>query len=117
MEMNAIVCELCGSNEITRREDGMYQCDHCGTKYTLEAARQLLNGDAVKIDRSAEVENLLKRAREFNIDGDYKRAYEYAERVLDIDADNEEAKEISDLNAYDVMLEEELKESTDEYWI
>lgn len=42
MAIMKIVCELCGSNEMTRREDGLFQCDCCGTKYTLEAARQMM---------------------------------------------------------------------------
>ncbi|ACV21402.1 Uncharacterised protein [Slackia heliotrinireducens] len=43
-----IACELCGSNQLTRNADGTYQCDRCGTKYTLEAARQLMKGGAFR---------------------------------------------------------------------
>ena len=44
MEPITIECELCGSNKLTRRDDGLFHCDCCGAKYTVEAARQLLNG-------------------------------------------------------------------------
>ena len=47
--MKAIVCELCGSNQLTRQSDGTYTCDYCGTKYTLEAVRQLFAGEAVQV--------------------------------------------------------------------
>lgn len=39
--MQAIVCELCGSNDLLK-QDGVFVCQHCGTKYTLEEARKLM---------------------------------------------------------------------------
>lgn len=36
--MQAIKCELCGSNELIKK-DGFFQCEYCGTKYTLEEAK------------------------------------------------------------------------------
>ncbi len=39
--MKAIVCELCGSNELIKT-DGVFVCQHCGTKYSLEEAKKLL---------------------------------------------------------------------------
>lgn len=64
--MNALVCEMCQSNELVK-ENGMYVCQHCGTKYTVEEARKLLG--SVKIDKSEETEKLIalaRRAREEN---------------------------------------------------
>lgn len=48
MPMISITCELCGSNQLIRNEDGTFQCEYCGTKYTLESARQLMSGDVVR---------------------------------------------------------------------
>ena len=58
--MQAMVCELCGSNDIVK-QDGLYVCQHCGTKYSVEDAKKLIG--SVKIDRTDETENLLMLAR------------------------------------------------------
>ncbi len=58
--MNAIICELCGSNDVVKK-DGLYICQHCGTKYTVEEAKKLIG--TVKIDRTDETEKLLTLAR------------------------------------------------------
>ena len=39
--MPVIICELCGSNDI-QKQDGLYVCQHCGTKYTVEEAKKLI---------------------------------------------------------------------------
>ncbi|MBR6420915.1 MAG: leucine-rich repeat domain-containing protein [Oscillospiraceae bacterium] len=46
--MNKIQCEVCGSNALTKK-DGVFQCDDCGTKYTLEEMRKLLNGSSAPV--------------------------------------------------------------------
>ena len=40
--MQKLQCELCGSIDILRTDDGFFQCQHCGCKYTLEQAKSLL---------------------------------------------------------------------------
>ncbi len=44
--MKAIQCELCGSNQLIKK-DGFFQCEFCGTKYTLEEARKLFVSGSV----------------------------------------------------------------------
>ena len=39
--MKAIKCEMCGSNDIIKK-DGYYVCENCGTKYTPDEARKML---------------------------------------------------------------------------
>ena len=82
--MKAMVCEICGSNEFLKQE-GMYVCEACGTKFTVEEARKLI------IDKSPELENLLVRAQRFFDEGELYKACEYCERVLDIDANYQDA--------------------------
>ncbi len=36
--MQAMVCELCGSTNIVKKDD-MFQCQHCGAKYSVEEAK------------------------------------------------------------------------------
>ena len=69
-DVRAIVCELCGSNELIK-DEGVFVCQHCGTKYTTEEARKLLVEASVTIDEPvrvqgvATVDNPLRRADDF----------------------------------------------------
>lgn len=47
--MQAIKCELCGNNQLIKK-DGFFQCEYCGTKYTLEEARKLFVTGTVQIE-------------------------------------------------------------------
>lgn len=40
--MQKLTCEVCGSNDLQRTDDGFFQCQYCGCKYTLEQAKALL---------------------------------------------------------------------------
>ncbi len=93
--MKKLQCEVCGSTEIRKLDDDLFECQSCGIQYSKSEVQKLLvelTGE-VKIDRSEEVENLLVRAAEFQDSGDTKRAQEYYNRVLDLQPDNEEARE------------------------
>ena len=46
--MNKLQCELCGSVDFVRTDDGMFQCQFCGCKYTLEQAKTILSGLEVR---------------------------------------------------------------------
>lgn len=49
--MKPIKCKMCGSNDIVKR-DGIYVCNHCGTKYTVEKAEKMITEtiDAGRLD-------------------------------------------------------------------
>ena len=60
--MKKLQCELCGSVDIIRTNDGFFRCEHCGCKYTLEQVRTLLGTVETTIG-TAELERLLKNAK------------------------------------------------------
>lgn len=60
--MQKLQCELCGSVDITRTDDGFFRCEHCGCKYTLEQAKAMLGTVETTIG-TAELERLLKNAK------------------------------------------------------
>ena len=60
--MQKLQCELCGSVDIIRTNDGCFQCQHCGCKYTLEQAKALLGTVETTIG-TAELERLLRNAK------------------------------------------------------
>ena len=97
--MKAIVCEMCGGQELLKK-DGVFVCQHCGTQYTAEEAKKLIveakvdiSGSAVTVDNLPQVKAILTRAREFEDKKDSIKAREYYNKVLDIDPHNTEALE------------------------
>lgn len=79
--MQAIKCELCGSNQLTKK-DGYYQCEHCGTKYTLEEAKKLIvSGTVEVVTGNAEKERLLKNANVFLQLHEYTKAMETYQKI------------------------------------
>ncbi|HWP21958.1 MAG TPA: TFIIB-type zinc finger domain-containing protein [Candidatus Cryosericum sp.] len=77
--MEAIKCELCGSNDFAK-EGNFFVCQHCGTKYTTEDAKKLLI--TVTIDKSEEIKNLYVLARRAKAANDAENAYKYYEMIL-----------------------------------
>jgi hypothetical protein len=91
--MKRLTCELCGSNDFVK-EDGLFVCQSCGTKYSVEEAKKMMvEGTvevtgSVQIDRSKEIENKIQNAiREFN-NGNYDRSISLCMDVLNEDPDN-----------------------------
>lgn len=90
MKIIKIECPACGATPEVDKDFEFGYCQYCGTKIYIPNAVQKIRG-TVGIDKTNEIENLLKRARRFEDAGELGKAYEYYERVLDIDADNETA--------------------------
>ena len=95
--MKALVCELCGGNELIK-QDGMFVCPHCGTKYTPEEAKRLIiegtvdvSGSTVKVDNTAFVERYLANARRAKQKEDWKETEKYYNMVEQNDPTNIEA--------------------------
>lgn len=61
-------------------------CSFCGTKILLN--------EKVSINRKEEIQNFLNRAYEYEEKHDYLKAKDYCNRVLDIDSNNEFAREL-----------------------
>lgn len=91
--MKKMQCEVCGSNEIMKVSDGIFECQSCGVRYSTEEAQKLLVEVTaeVKVDHSQEAKNMVKRAKQFEDRGDQEKAKEYYEKALDLDPENEDA--------------------------
>ena len=86
--MQAMKCEICGSNDIVKQE-GIYVCQHCGTKYTVEEAKKLIG--TVKVDKTEENEKYLVLARRATKNEDADNALKYWALVGENDPMNWEA--------------------------
>ena len=66
--LKALTCEMCGSTELIK-QNGVFVCQACGTKYSLEDARKMMIAGTVNVagtvtvDNSAFVRKYLENAR------------------------------------------------------
>ena len=95
--MKQLKCELCGGTNLVK-QDGMFVCQDCQTKYTVEEAKKMMldSGDsedpiAVEVDTSKELQNLYVLARRAREDGNSEKAEEYYNQILMKDASSWEA--------------------------
>lgn len=86
-----MVCELCGSNEFTKDDDGFFVCDYCRTKYTAEQAKSLFVEGTVKIDRTDEAEQFITLARSALKRSNLDEALKYSNKALEINPKSSEA--------------------------
>ena len=92
----ALICDLCDGSDFVK-EDGMFVCRSCGTKYTIEEAKKMMNGTsgggssapAPASNASAEkIANMLTLAENAFEQANNSQAEDYANKVLEIDGSN-----------------------------
>ena len=88
--MKTLTCEMCGSTNLIK-QDSVFVCQQCGTKYSVEEARKMMVEGTVKIDSSEELNNLLILARRAKENSNYEKAAKYYEEICIKDPDNWEA--------------------------
>ncbi len=97
--MKAIVCEMCGSNDLVKK-DGLYVCQQCGTKYSVEEAKKMMveiegkidvSGSKVEIDKKSELDNYYIIARRAIDNRDFETAEKYYDMILQIEPNSYEA--------------------------
>lgn len=88
--MKKITCEMCGSNDLIK-QDGVFICQSCGTKYSVEEAKKLMVEGVVQVEGTVRVDNTeqAKIFKDLAISaynaGNTKEAYQYFLKVLEIE--------------------------------
>ncbi len=100
--MKRLTCEICGSTDLIK-QDGVFVCHECGTKYSVEEAKKLMvEGiaevtepvDVQKMDRmdgSDDLNNLHHNDRSIREFANDVNAMKYGETISEIDPNSEEA--------------------------
>ena len=94
--MKQLTCEMCGSTDMAKN-DGVYVCQTCGMKYSVEEAKKMMIEGTVdvqgtvKVDNSAFVEKYLANARRAKQKEDWEEAEKYYNMVEQNDPQNIEA--------------------------
>ena len=68
--MKQLTCEMCGGTDLIK-QDGVFVCQNCGLKYSVEEAKKMMSGDSAETPKSepekqavsGELENLYELAR------------------------------------------------------
>lgn len=88
--MQTIKCEMCGSNDIIK-QDGIYVCQHCGTKYSVEEAKKMFIQGSIKIDNTASAQNYLILAENASESKNFTDAENYSNKVIEVNPNEAEA--------------------------
>ena len=54
--MNQLICEMCGGSDLIK-QDGVFVCQYCGAKYSVEEAKKIINAEKIKIDGTVKISN------------------------------------------------------------
>ncbi len=85
--MKALTCEMCGSTNLIK-EEGVFVCQSCGTKYSVEEAKKMMIdgtvevAGTVKIDTSTELINLYEIARRAKETDNSDNGLKYYDMIL-----------------------------------
>ena len=95
--MKQMVCEMCGGTDLIK-QDGVFVCQNCGTKYSIEEAKKMMiegnvdvSGSTVKVDNTGSIENYYKMAESAYDSSNQKEAENYCNKIIEIDPDNYKA--------------------------
>lgn len=82
--MKKIMCEMCGSSSIKKITDDLFECEHCGIKYSKADVQKLFVevSGKVRIDDSEKVKNLYMLARADIDKNNCGNALRYYESIL-----------------------------------
>lgn len=94
--MKQLICEMCGSTDLIK-QDGVFVCQTCGTKYSVEEARKMMVEGTVevtgtvKVDNTAAIANYLQMANSALEANNNEEAEEYANKIIELDPQHSEA--------------------------
>lgn len=78
--MKKLVCEMCGGADLVK-QDGVFVCQNCGTKYSVEEAKKMMMGGTVSIEGTVSVDGVVK----VDASDDLKNLYILARRAKESD--------------------------------
>ncbi len=89
--MKRLTCEMCGGNDLVK-QDGVFVCQFCGAKYSVEEARKMMIEGTVEVvgtvtvDDSAKVENYYTLAENAYAASNLQEAEAYCNRIIETDS-------------------------------
>ena len=94
--MKKITCEICESTDLVK-QDGVFVCQNCGCKYSVEDIKKMMNAeisnisDTATVDRTLQIENIMKNADITFASANYIEAVKLYSEAMNIDPENPHA--------------------------
>ena len=94
--MKQLTCEMCGSTDLLK-QDGVFVCQSCGTKYSMEEAKKMMVegtvevAGTVKVDSTDKIANYLVMANNAYDASNQKEAESYCNKIIEIAPNHSEA--------------------------
>ena len=91
--MKQLTCEMCGSNDLIK-QDGVFVCQSCGCKYSVEEAKKLMVEGTVEVTGIVKVEGindadkLYENAKCFKDLGETEKAKKSLEELINLYPNN-----------------------------
>ena len=82
--MKQLTCEMCGSTDLLK-QDNVFVCQTCGTKYSVEEAKKMMIEGTVNIDNSTRIQNNVKNAIRAMASGELYSCHTLCDKVLEMD--------------------------------
>ncbi|MFI3254682.1 MAG: TFIIB-type zinc finger domain-containing protein [Eubacteriales bacterium] len=81
--MKPLTCEMCNSTDMLKN-DGLFVCQSCGTKYSLEEAKKMMISGTVVVDSTASIDNYYKLATNAYESDNKKESELYCNKIIEI---------------------------------
>ncbi len=87
--MKRLICEMCGSADLIK-EDGVFVCQSCGCKYSVEEAKKMMVEGVVQVEGTVKIDNTDNAETYKNMaiqaydSGNTAEAYQYFLKVLEL---------------------------------
>lgn len=94
--MKQLTCEMCGSTDLMK-QDGVFVCQSCGCKYSVEEARKMMVEGTVEVQgvvqvaNTAQISNLMNMAKSAFDSKNYSKAEEFCDQIISMDDQHYEA--------------------------
>ncbi|MBP5415965.1 MAG: hypothetical protein J6Y58_00400 [Clostridiales bacterium] len=85
--MKRLVCEMCGSVDLVKQE-GLFVCQNCQTKYSVEEAKKMMIEGPVQVDNSHLVQNYLEMAERAYKSGNNSETENYCNKIIEVEPKN-----------------------------
>lgn len=97
--MKQLTCEMCGSTDLVK-QNGLYVCQSCGTKYSVEEAKKMMVEGTVEIQGTVEVTGTVQMDTSTEIDN----LYQIARRARNEDNEQNAAKYYDMIKMKEIIL-------------
>ena len=94
--MKQLTCEMCGSTDMMK-QDGVFVCQTCGTKYSVEEAKKMMVegtvnlAGTVKVDHSDQIAKYMAMAQNAYDSNNLSEAELYCNKIIEIDPNDADA--------------------------